>query len=65
MPRRTPLEAFINGQTDRQAAYEKRRREAGFTKACAWVPTERADEFKELARQWCAEKEGKNDDRQA
>lgn len=63
MPRRTPLEAFINGQTDRQAAYEKRRREAGFTKACAWVPTERADEFKELARHWCAEKEAKADDK--
>lgn len=57
MPRRTPLEVFINAQTDRQAAYEKRRREAGFTKACAWVPAERADEFKELARKWCAEKE--------
>jgi len=57
MPRRTPLEVFINAQTDRQAAYEKRRREAGYTKACAWVPAERAEEFKELARKWCAEKE--------
>lgn len=57
MPRRTPLEVFINQQTDRQAAYEKRRRDAGYTKACAWVPSERAAEFKEMARQWCSEKE--------
>lgn len=57
MPRRTPLEVFINGQTDRQAAYEKRRREAGYTKACAWVPADRAEEFKALARAWCDEKE--------
>jgi len=61
MPRRTPLEAFINAQTDRQASYERRRRQQGFTKACAWVPVERADEWKEIARQWCAEKEAKAD----
>lgn len=51
------MEVFINAQTDRQAAYEKRRRDAGFTKACAWVPTERVTEFKEMARTWCAEKD--------
>ena len=61
MPRRTPLEAFINGQTDRQAAYEKRRRDAGFTKTCVWLPTECVAEWKEKARQLVAEKEAKSD----
>lgn len=53
MPRRTPLEVFINGQTDRQAAYEKRRREQGLTKACAWVPADLASEWKEVGRLLC------------
>lgn len=57
MPRRTPLEVFINAQTDRQAAYEKRRRDAGFTKTCVWVPLEDVAEFKEMARQRVAAKE--------
>lgn len=57
MPRRTPLEVFINAQTDRQAAYEKRRREAGFTKTCVWLPAEDVAEFKEMARQRVAAKE--------
>jgi hypothetical protein len=57
MPRRTPLEAFINAQTDRQAAYEKRRREAGYTKTCVWVPTEKVEDLKEMARAMCADKE--------
>ncbi len=59
MPRRTPLEVFINGQTDRQAQYEKRRRDAGFTKTCVWLPTECVDEWKEKARALVAEREAK------
>ncbi len=57
MPRRTPLEVFINGQTDRQAQYEKRRRDAGFTKTCVWLPNESVAEFKEKARALVVEKE--------
>lgn len=57
MPRRTPLEVAIAQQTERQAQYEKRKRDAGFTKTCVWVPTERSAELKDLARSWCAEKE--------
>ena len=58
MPRRTPLEVAIAQQTDRQAQYEQRKRKAGYTKACVWVPSERVDELKALARAWTAEKEG-------
>lgn len=48
--RRTPLEAAIAAQTDRQAAYEKRQRDAGLTKTCVWVPIADADALKEAAR---------------
>jgi phage terminase small subunit len=59
MPRRTPMEVFINAQTDRQAAYEKRRREQGLTKCCVWLPTECVEEWKEKARHLVAEKQAK------
>lgn len=61
MPRRTPLEVAIALQTDRQAQYEKRKRDAGFTKACVWVPVERVQELKDTARSWCDEKEAASD----
>jgi hypothetical protein len=51
------LEVFINGQTDRQAAYEKRRRDAGFTKTCVWLPNDCVAEWKEKARALVAERE--------
>ena len=57
MPRKTPMEALIALQTDRQAQYEKRRRDAGFTKSCVWVPTECVQQLKDMARDWCAKKE--------
>lgn len=57
MPRRTPLEVAIAQQTDRQAQYEKRKRQAGFTKTCVWVPDDRVEELKAIARAWTAEKE--------
>lgn len=60
MARRTPLEVFINAQTDRQAAYEKRRREAGFTKTCVWLPVEDVEAFKEMARVKVAAKEAED-----
>lgn len=61
MPRRTPLEVAIAQQTDRQAQYEKRKREAGLTKACVWVPSECVQQLKELARKWCDDKEAAAD----
>jgi hypothetical protein len=61
MPRRTPLEVIIAQQTDRQAQYEKRKRDAGFTKACVWVPTDRVAELKTLARNWVSEAEAAAD----
>ncbi|WP_459662073.1 hypothetical protein [Novosphingobium sp. 11B] len=53
------MEVFINAQTDRQAAYEQRRRKEGQTRVAVWVPSERAEELKEIARAWCAEKAAK------
>lgn len=49
--RRTPMEVFINAQTDRQAAYEKRRRDQGLTRVAVWVPLEDVQAVKDWARE--------------
>lgn len=50
MARRTPLEVAIARQTEKQARYEGKLRDAGLTKVCVWVPTDFAAELKEIAR---------------
>lgn len=52
MARRTPLEVAIARQTEKQARYEGKLRDAGLTKVCVWVPSHCSVELKELARQW-------------
>lgn len=55
--RRTPIERAIAAThgDDRQARYIAKRRAAGIVRAAVWVPTERAEELKELARKMVAD----------
>lgn len=49
--RRTPLEVAIAKQTEKNARYEAKRREAGLVRVSVWVPEGRKADLHELARQ--------------
>ena len=34
--------------TERRQAHDKRKREAGFVRVCAWIPAEKKTEFNKL-----------------
>lgn len=52
MARRTPLEVAIAATSEKQAKYEAKLRRGGLNKVCVWVPADRANELKSLARLW-------------
>jgi hypothetical protein len=41
--------------TERQARFAAAMREKGFTKLCEWIPAEKREAFKALAREWRGE----------
>ena len=43
---RTPLEAYIAGETDRRAKYDKRQRDKGLTRTAVWVPADKLTELR-------------------
>ena len=57
--RKTPLERFAEtGTTDRREAYLERRRQAGLARVVVWVPADRADELRKLAKDWAGDRLG-------
>lgn len=51
MPRKTPIEKFIDGGSeDRRRVHERRMRERGFVRIAVWVPEGQADKV----RAFCA-----------
>ena len=51
--RKTPLERLAEtGTTDRREAFLERRRRAGLARVVVWVPVERADDLRKLAKEW-------------
>lgn len=55
--RRTPIERAIAAThgNDRQSRYLGKRQAAGLVRVAVWIPTERADEMKALARKMVAD----------